>query len=286
MKTIMISFTILLFIGCSNSKINELEKKNIQLEKQLKLVTQQSILKDEFVEEYTSTINEVYKNLEHIRRREGLIQKYTSDIEKKKDITLKEKMLNYISGIDDYLRDSKKQLNLLKERMYANQMRTAMLEETIDDLSKALDEKEKLVVELKSRIFELDRRIAKAENELEIKTGIIKQQARVMNTAYYIIGNKNELKEKGIIEEKGGILGIRKTKKLSSQFQTDLFIAMDQSLVTSIPIDSDIRKVKIISPHNLESYSLIKSEENETLLEIIDPKSFWKIKYLVILTKG
>ena len=198
MKTFFISLTILIFLGCSNSKIDELEEKNTQLEGQLKLVTQQSILKDEFVEEYTNTINEVYKNLDRIRKREGLIQKYTTDIEKKKDTTLKEKMLSHISSIDDYLRDSKKQLNLLKERMYANQMRTAMLEETIDDLSKALDEKEKLVVELKNRVSELGSRIAEVEGELEQKSDIIKQQTKVINTAYYIIGSKNELKEKGI----------------------------------------------------------------------------------------
>ena len=286
MKTFLISLTILIFLGCSNSKIDELEEKNTQLEGQLKLVTQQSILKDEFVEEYTNTINEVYKNLDRIRKREGLIQKYTTDIEKKKDTTLKEKMLSHISSIDDYLRDSKKQLNLLKERMYANQMRTAMLEETIDDLSKALDEKEKLVVELKNRVSELGSRIAEVEGELEQKSDIIKQQTKVINTAYYIIGSKNELKEKGIIEEKGGILGIRKTKKLSSEFQTELFTAMDQTSVTSIPINSEIKKVKIISPHQTESYDLVKKEENQTLLEILDPESFWKIKYLVILTKG
>ena len=73
MKTFLVSLAFLLFLGCSNGKINELEEKNTQLEKQLKLVTQQSILKDEFVEEYTNTINEVYKNLDHIRKREGFI---------------------------------------------------------------------------------------------------------------------------------------------------------------------------------------------------------------------
>jgi len=39
-----------------------------------------------------------------------------------------------------------------------------------------------------------------------------------MNTIYFIIGDERELKKLGIIEERGGILGIRKTIKIAARF--------------------------------------------------------------------
>ncbi len=286
-KYIVLFVSFLILFGCSDKqKLSQLEEKNAQLETEYKLLTEQNKLRDQFIEEYTRTINDVYDNLERIRKREGLLSKYSKDLEKQKTVSLREKMLSNIESIDSYLRSSKKQLKKLKEKMYSVQMQTASLEETINKLNETLEEKERYITELKNQVEQLNVRIARAEEELQQKEETIQTQTRKLNTAYYIIADEKELKEKGIIEEKGGIFGIRKAKKLAPGFSKSDFMVADIASTSSIAINKNIKKVKIISPHNPESYHLVKKDDRQTILEIIDPEEFWKIKYLVILTKS
>ena len=73
---------------------------------------------------------------------------------------------------------------------------------------------------------------------------------------------------------------------MASDFKEEYFTKTDISNTQTISIDFGIKKVKIISPHNPDSYNLIEKDKNQTVLEIIEPDEFWKINYLVILTKG
>lgn len=281
-------FMILVFlVGCTDKKkLANLEEEHAQLETEYRLLVQESEQKDQFIEEYAKTINTVYDNLEHIRKREGLLSKMSENMEKAQKITLKEKLLHNISSIDEYLQDTRRQLKSLKEKMYTSRLNSASLEERIDDLNRIIDEKEAFIVELKRKVDDLNARVVTVESELQEKSEVIELQTARLNTAYYIIGNEKELKSKGIIEEKGGILGIRKTKKLASNFNTRDFIAADMTEMSILDIERGIKKIKLISPHHPDSYDLVKQDDSHTTLEILDPDTFWKIKYLVILIKG
>ncbi|RMG30317.1 MAG: hypothetical protein D6732_16355 [Methanobacteriota archaeon] len=162
----------------------------------------------------------------------------------------------------------------------------AALQETIENLTRIIEQKEKDLAELREQVEHLTVRVAQVENELETKNEVIEEQTQQLNTGFYIIGTEKELKEKGIIVEKGGFLGIRKIKTLAPNFSPEDFVPTDISSTDAIPIFNTSGKVELISPHTPGSYNLIKTDENQTLLEIVNPEEFWKIKYLVILTHG
>ncbi len=287
MKYLSFLIVFLFFFGCSNQqKISDLEQQNAKLETKTKSLQEQSELKDQFIEEYTTTINEVYNNFERIRKREGLITKFSADMEKSKSASLKQKMVSNIESIDSYIKSSKKRLGQLKEKMYSMQLASASLEENIQKLNQTLEEKEKFIEELKGNIDNLNGQVAEIQGELQERNELIDEQTEELHTAYYVIGDEKELKEKGIIEEKGGIFGLRKTKKLAAGFKTAHFTATDVTQTEAIPIERSINDVKIISPQDPGSYQLKIKDEKQTLLEITDPQEFWKMKYLVILTKS
>ncbi len=287
LKYISVLAAFLVLFSCTNQKkISQLEEKNVQLQTENKVLTEQAQLKDQFVEEYTNTLNEVYSNLDNIRKREGLLSKMSKGMENQEKAPIKDKMISNIASIDSYIKTSKKRLNDLKEKLYSSQLKMTSFEENIASLTKTLEEKEQFIDTLKASIDHLNTRMAEAETEIKQKNGIIAEQTDVINTAYYIIGDEKELKEKGVIEEKGGILGIRKAKKLASNLNTTEFQKADISNMENIPIDESVKKVQIISPHNPQSYQLESTGEKESVLEITNPDEFWKIKYLVILTKG
>ena len=75
--------------------------------------------------------------------------------------------------------------------------------------------------------------MAQVEGELEARNEVIESQTTRLNTGFYIIGSEKELKEKGILEEKGGILGIRKAKQLAASFNPQDFKTTDITLLNT-----------------------------------------------------
>ena len=115
---------------------------------------------------------------------------------------------------------------------------------------------------------------------------IIDEQNDQINKGYYIIGTDDELEEKSIITEKGGILGLGSTTVVSSDLNNDDFNATNISQTPVINIEQNLDDIEIISAHSPASYQLVSENEHTTKLEIKDPHEFWKMRYLVIITKG
>ncbi len=275
---------IFIFSGCADKqKIEELRTLNAQLQAERAKWMEEDSLRNEFMEQYSQTITEVYDNLERIRKREGFLIKASRDIEEQDKTPLKEKMLANIESIDTYLKSSKQKLAHLRKKLQSAEGRVSTLNDLVENLSKTVEEKEKHIVELKNQLEQMSIKVTEAEWQLQEKNELIEQQTRQLYKVYYIIGTEDELKEKGIIEEKGGLLGLRKTKRLAAGFDESDFIAADMTEINTIAINANARKVKVISPHDPNSYHLVKTENNDTVLEIIDPQEFWKIKYLVII---
>jgi len=286
-RLIFILLSLIILAGCTNQKkVNELQELTAQLEAERTQLLQEAAEKSDFLEEYTQTINEVYDNLERIRKREGFLIKVTRDVEEQDKAPLKDKMLANIKSIDTYLKSSKNKLFALRKKVKKSTMQTSALNAMIEKLQQNLDEREQHIVELKNQIDELNVKYSEAEFQMREKDQIIARQASQLKTVYYIIGSEKELKKKGIIVEKGGLLGLRKTKKLAAGFDEKEFLTADISELNALSIDQKIKKVKVISPHNPNSYHLVKKDDKQTVLEIIDPQEFWKIKYLVIIANS
>lgn len=285
MKSILFILAALAFLGCNQDKISQLEQQNKELQADVALLQEEQLLKEEYIQEYTTTINNVYDNLEKIRKREGFLAKYgEGDGENK--VSLQKKMLSNIASMDEALKKSRSSLNALKKRSYNYKNKSDALEQTIESLTKAIEEKEQELEVYRQQVSTLNQRIAEAESTIATQEVALNDKNQALNTVYYIIGSEKELKEKGIITEEGGFLGLRKTKKLAANFPEEAFVATSLEETDYISIADNIDRVRLISPHHSDSFHLQETDEEQTNLEIIDAKEFWKMKYLVILTKG
>jgi hypothetical protein len=116
----------------------------------------------------------------------------------------------------------------------------------------------------------------------------IAQLTGSLHTAYYIVGNAKELEDLNIIDKKGGILGMGKTKQLKENFDKANFTCIDYTDIISIGING--KDVKLISNHPIESYYLeldATMKNFTTNLIIMDPEKFWSVsKYLVVSKKA
>ncbi len=277
---------VLMFLfACDRQEVNRLKTEVQTLKKQNELIRRQTELKNHFVREYTLTLNTVYDHLEKIRKREGMIWEYSKSMEKGRG-TLRHEMMRDINAINAYIRAGKNKLTALKKRLKKAGMDSRIYMDTIEKLTRRLEEKERYIAELKAQNARLSRQVAEARDSVEHRDSIIVRQNERLNTAYYIIATEKELSARHIVEYRGGLLGIGQTAVLSGALNDSLFTPARIDTLTRLRIRGNVEDIEIVSGHAPDSYELMARGDSSAVLEIRDPAAFWRMRYLVIQTGG
>ena len=97
-----------------------------------------------------------------------------------------------------------------------------------------------------------------------------------LNTCFYAIGNKNELKQNNIIET--GFL--RKTKIMEGDFDRAFFTKADKRTLTAIDLNSN--KAEVLTKQPTDSYRIVDVNGHK-VLQITNPALFLSLSnYLVV----
>jgi predicted nucleic acid-binding Zn-ribbon protein len=175
----------------------------------------------------------------------------------------------------------------LDEKVKAGEVRIAGMEKLIKGLRRSVAEKEEQITQLVARVDELQTQVVDLETtvavkdvEIQQKSASLEESRRELGTVYYVVGTKKELSEAGIIESKGGILGIGKTLKPTGHFDGAQFTALDTDYASVIPVEAE--EAKVVSAQPTESYALAENE-NGVELRILDPAAFRAVKHVIIV---
>ncbi len=203
--------------------------------------------------------------------------------------TQKEQMLTSIADLKTSIKNTKLRIRELETRLKDSQTKVAGLERIVDNLKKSMAEREATIQMLTSRVDSLTvtvtglrADVAQGQQKIAEQEGVIAEKQKEIGTIYYTIGTKKVLKEKGIITETGGLVGIGKTPKLSGAFRTGDFTLLDTDAVTEIPIGG--KEPQVLSAQTRSSYELLGTG-GIARLHILDASEFRKVKYLVIMVK-
>jgi uncharacterized coiled-coil protein SlyX len=179
-------------------------------------------------------------------------------------------------------------IDQLEGRLKQAGVRTAGLQRMIANLRSSVAAKEEQVVFLTSRVDTLQTQVSGLTATVEVKTDSIVTQVaqledrrRELGTVYYVIGNKRDLRESGLVVASGGVLGMGKTLEPSGQLDNSLFTPIDTDEVTVIRIPAD--KAEILSAQPTGSYTL-QPMGDQVELRITDPLKFRTVKHLIIMT--
>ncbi|MBI2429630.1 MAG: hypothetical protein HYV29_12715 [Ignavibacteriales bacterium] len=289
----MLTVVALIVAGCGNQE--ELENRNRELAAQL-------ASKDMMIEEVTTTVNEIHNALETAWAMEKNVVSQTTMTAEGVPITpaeLKERILDRISDMRATLTENRKKMTDLERRLRRNNTQYAGLQKMVDDLKTNLEAREKSIAELSMRVEDLEHdivqkaqlieahetTIASNKNVMATYESTINDQTKQLNTAYYIAGNRNELEEKGIIRDEGGILwGLAGTTTvLSSDFDDQQFQSFDKTAGRTIQINGEIEE--IVPKRDESSYVQERTENGNSVLIIVRPEKFWREKLLVVVTE-
>ena len=234
--------------------------------------------KDAAIQELVSSFNEIQENLNAIKEKEKIISKVTSDGDvKSKEDQIKED----IQSIYDLMAKNKDRIGSLSKKLKNSKLQIDGLEKMIENMQATLSLKDSEIEELKTKIEGLNVELSSLTTNYKAVENESNQKTEIINTAFYAIGTSKELKENNVITKEGGIIGLGKTTKLSSDFNKEYFTKINVEKTTSINLGA--KKIKMLTTHPSSSYKLIGEKPIEKL-EITNTKEFWSAsKYLVII---
>lgn len=232
---------------------------------------------------------------QNIADRMAAIQKGLAD--RRQRIDELEKQLAQQSADNQNQNDANSQ----KLRAQINMLRAQLEKQTemVNDLTKKLQEAHVKIGELNNTITDLNTTvdtISKAAAASKREAEISKEQAAAsqktaqqtqekldqavidLNTVYYVIGNKDELKKHNFISG-GGFL--RKTKVMAGDYDASYMTKADKRQITFIPIDA--KKAKVLTQQPASTYELVKDANGMITLRILNQARFWAAGNILVI---
>ena len=276
-KTIFLLVAIAtLFASCTNGpKKADLISQNDSL---------RSVLasRDAAMDEMINTINVVEQGFKAINEAQGRIN-LDAAAEQSKLVTL-QKDINFIN---ETLQKNKQQIAELEEKLSKNQSYSKQLKTMVEKLKKELAEKNEQIAALQQELSQKNIHIEELDKSVQQLTGsvdelsaakaanekIISAQDNALNTGWYAIGTKSELKEQKILDGKKVLR--------DAAANMSYFTKCDRRELKTI--ETHEKNAKLLTTHPEGSYKLERNSEKKYVLTITDADNFWSVsKYLVI----
>lgn len=279
-KIILMAACVIAFAACDNGATKRAAQERDSL-------MQVIDAKDSELNEIMGTLNEIQDGFKRINEAEGRITVADGDLE---SATSKEVIRENMQFIQDALAQNKEMIAKLKDKLRTSSINSDKLKQTVNKLSKELEEQTVKIKDLEKQLAEKDILIAQqgaaidslntnveqltAENANKSQT--VAEQDKMLNTAWYVFGTKAELKEQKILKN-GDVLQ-------SGDFNKDYFTKIDIRYDKVLNLYS--KSAKLLTNHPEGSYAIKKDKNNQCYLQITNPAEFWSVsKYLVVQVK-
>ncbi|MBQ0056559.1 MAG: hypothetical protein KBT20_02780 [Bacteroidales bacterium] len=229
-------------------------------------------------DDMASVINLLNLSVDQMAKEEGLI--FVDD--NGNDIKDKSQVLSHMKAFRDHMAQQRQQIDDLKKQIATNDRSyNAKLQKMMDNMKAQLIEKDTRIAELQKALEEKNASLADLRTQLDVMTAarqqaeesrdffidVARAQEEALNTAYYIVGKKSELKDAGVIE------GTFKKKANYANFDTEKFTKVDAREFTELVIES--KSPTLITEKPEDTYTLVKNGDGTTTLTITDAAKFW-----------
>jgi uncharacterized coiled-coil protein SlyX len=168
----------------------------------------------------------------------------------------------------------------------------AAFEQAITDLQSAMTNQRTTIAFLSDRLDELQTENVQLASEKAALADTVEQLIDVQNTAYYVIGTKDELLADGLVTEEGGsrvlfIFGKRgKTLVPARDLDTALFTPIDLRATTELVLPDSAAAYRIASRQNVAYLAEPPDKDGKIrgALRITSAEEFWlPSKFLIIV---
>lgn len=234
---------------------------------------------------YRSTLAEIDQSIAAIDVKDSTIKALTANIAD--DAEVAADILLHVEHLHGIMTNSKHKVAKLSRNLEELRKQENIDEEVILELELAIDEAANEIMARDAVIEIMNQELTENEIDLSVLAAAYNEQNSltqalytILNTAYFYAGSKQDLKDMGIVNEEGGILGLGKIKTLAATADDNFFL--------QIPIDGTdtieliCKKASVLTSHPGNSYTIQNLDTVQNLI-IKDEVAFWdKSDFLVI----
>lgn len=106
------------------------------------------------------------------------------------------------------------------------------------------------------------------------------------NTVYWVSGTQDDLLRRGVIERRGGMLGIGRTTVVSRTLNAEEFAAADQREMMELTLEAN-KTYRIVSPNDLKGLDAIPADGKfKGSIRIANPTAFWRTSRFLVLVEN
>lgn len=194
---------------------------------------------------------------------------------------------------EDRLARSQRRISNLSNVSDSLQSQLATYQTVIQDLHESIENQKETIATLDERIRKLQQQnLVLAESRAAIEDTLRTVEVR-FNTAYYIVGTRDELKQKGIVVEEGGtrfpfiFTRVGETLRPSPDLDPSLFREIDVRQTQEIPLPDSTASYKVVSLHDLDALESAATDRKiRGSIRIADPGAFWSQSRFLILVRS
>jgi regulator of replication initiation timing len=166
----------------------------------------------------------------------------------------------------------------------------ALMEQTVTDLQATLENQRSTLTTMTDELNKM-----KEENQqLQVRTVALSDTVQQLNTqsstVFYVIGTKDELKEKGVVVEEGSKFLFFGGKSLAParNLPLEAFTRIDMRQVNEIALPDPEKEYKIVSRQNLDALGTPATRDGKVQgnLQISQPGMFWSPSRYLIIVEG
>lgn len=239
-------------------------------------------------DELLNLVNEISSSMEQIKQLENILTVQGGS--EAPSAGQKAQIRADIAAIQETLAQRRHQLEDLEKKLRNSNLSNSNLQKTVSSLRQqidsqsaeintlraSLDEAKTTIENLDTKVDSLNTTVTEVTAQRDSTENRNVELANELNTCYYAIGNKSELKENKIIET--GFL--RKTKLMEGDFDRAFFTKADKRTLTAIDLNSN--KAEVLTNQPEESYKIVDANGHK-VLQITNPALFWSLSnYLVV----
>lgn len=234
--------------------------------------------------EMSATLEEVRDGLQEIRTRELRVLQRTFDVAREGQASagIRGELRAEIATIRTAIQGNLAKLARLERERKDSGRELSAVQKLADELKSSLKEKESTIAALQEKVLDLSKQvdvqagvIREKDGLLEEKEGVIADRTKALNTGYVAVAAKKVLKEKGVVDRKGSVLGLGGSWQETGKIDPEVFREIDTTKEAELTIPAPPKKVKILPGHPEESYELVAAGTGQSVLKVTDRDAFW-----------
>lgn len=234
-------------------------------------------------------MNDIAEGMSQIKHMENILSSGGSLSAESPD--KRREIRNDILLIQQTLQMRRERLAELEKKLQNSTSNNTTLQKSIQTLKQQINDQESTINGLRGELAKANIHIEKLSANVDslntevanvnaAKTQVEEEAATLtdeLNTCYYALGSKKELKEHKLIET--GFL--RKTKIMPDDFEQGYFTRGDKRTLLNIELHS--KKAKVLTNQPEDSYQIVEAPNGNKVLKIVAPARFWNTSNFLIV---